>query len=161
VLDDPFVDVLLRFEALGPDSYEPGDDALSVVGRRSGDRLALGDRITIVIEDVALLRRTIYGRRVPPAHVLAAAEDSAVSDQLQLEARRNKPSRSRYAKAGPVETAARAARPGRGKTKRGADPGRRQATGRTEADRGRKSNETGGRGGGRGPRPAGNSRRGR
>ena len=46
VLDEPFVDVLIRFESLGPDRYEAGDDGLSVVGRRSGDRIALGDRVT-------------------------------------------------------------------------------------------------------------------
>ena len=74
VLDEPFVDVLLRFESLGPDRYEAGDDGLSVVGRRSGERIALGDRVTLVIEDVALLRRTIYGRRVPPAHAFEHAE---------------------------------------------------------------------------------------
>jgi ribonuclease R len=74
VLDEPFVDVLIRFESLGPDRYEAGDDGLSVVGRRSGDRIALGDRVTLVIEDVALLRRTIYGRRVPPAHAFDHGE---------------------------------------------------------------------------------------
>lgn len=79
VLDEPFVDVLLRYEALGPDRYEAGDDGLSVVGRRSGDRIALGDRITLIIEDVALLRRAVYGRRVPPAHAYADEESVALS----------------------------------------------------------------------------------
>lgn len=69
-LQDPFVDVLVRFEALGPDQYEIDDDELSAVGRDSGDRIALGDPIVVVIEDVAVLRRTVYARRVPPAHLL-------------------------------------------------------------------------------------------
>jgi ribonuclease R len=73
VLDDPFLDVMVRFESMGPDRYEASDDALSILGQRSGDRVSLGDRITVVIEDVALLRRTIYGRRVPPAQVVNAA----------------------------------------------------------------------------------------
>ncbi|HTV23753.1 MAG TPA: VacB/RNase II family 3'-5' exoribonuclease [Polyangiaceae bacterium] len=88
VLDEPFVDVLLRFEALGPDRYEAGDDGLSVVGRRSGDRISLGDRVTLVIEDVALLRRTIYGRRVPPAQVFADAEAAAVSEEYDTQPER-------------------------------------------------------------------------
>ena len=57
---------------------------MSVVGRRSGDRIALGDRVTLVIEDVALLRRTIYGRRVPPAHAFehGESEDAIVAPAL-------------------------------------------------------------------------------
>jgi ribonuclease R len=31
---------------------------------RSGDAIALGDTMTVVIDDVAILRRTVYGRRV-------------------------------------------------------------------------------------------------
>jgi ribonuclease R len=73
-LDQPFVDVLVRYESLGPDRYEPSDDELEVVGLRSGDRIELGDRIVAEIEDVAVLRRTIYARRVPPASVLAKLE---------------------------------------------------------------------------------------
>src|SRR5690606_26935440 len=41
-LDEPFVDVLLRYEALGPDRYEVSDDELSAVGVRSGDKVTLG-----------------------------------------------------------------------------------------------------------------------
>ena len=35
-----------------------------MVGVRSGDAIALGDRMEIVIEDVAILRRSVYGRRL-------------------------------------------------------------------------------------------------
>jgi ribonuclease R len=87
VLDEPFVDVLIRFESLGPDRYEPGDDGLSVVGRRSGDRIALGDRVTLVIDDVALLRRTIYGRRVPPAHAFEHSGEAGDVERAPIEAR--------------------------------------------------------------------------
>ncbi len=65
-LDHPFVDVLVRFEALGPDRYEADEDALSVTGVRSGDRIELGDRIVVEIEDVAILRRAVFARRIPP-----------------------------------------------------------------------------------------------
>jgi ribonuclease R len=62
-LDSPFVDVLVRFESLGSDEYRLDDDELRVYGVRSGDVIALGDRMQVFIEDVAILRRTIYGRR--------------------------------------------------------------------------------------------------
>jgi len=63
-LDEPFVDVLVRLEDLGQDAYEVDDDALRVVARRSGDVVSLGDRVTVEITDAAILRRTVYGRRV-------------------------------------------------------------------------------------------------
>jgi ribonuclease R len=65
-LDDPFVDVLLRYESMGADRYKIDDDELSVVGERSGDRVGLGDRLTLAIEDVALQRRAVFARRVVP-----------------------------------------------------------------------------------------------
>lgn len=68
-LDEPFVDVLVRYEALGPDRYEVSDDELSAVGVRSGDKVGLGDRVTVEIEDIAILRRTVYARRIPPEHI--------------------------------------------------------------------------------------------
>ncbi len=63
-LDAPFVDVLVRLEDLGMDRYEVDDDALRVVASRSGDVIALGDRLVVEITDAAILRRTTYGRRV-------------------------------------------------------------------------------------------------
>ena len=63
-LDQPFVDVLVRLEDLGPDRYEVDDDALRVVAGRSGDVIALGDRLLVEVVDAAILRRTVYARRV-------------------------------------------------------------------------------------------------
>jgi ribonuclease R len=63
-LDAPFVDVLVRLEDLGQDRYEVDDDALRVVAARSGDVVALGDRVAVEITDAAVLRRTVYARRV-------------------------------------------------------------------------------------------------
>src|SRR6202142_2304651 len=62
-LDAPFVDVLVRLEDLGPDRWEVDDNMLRVVAARSGEVIALGDRISVDIIDVAILRRTVYGRR--------------------------------------------------------------------------------------------------
>jgi ribonuclease R len=66
-VDDPFVDVLVRMESLGPDRYEIDDERLRVIGTRSGDRIALGDRMRVTVDDVSILRRTVYGRRVVEA----------------------------------------------------------------------------------------------
>jgi ribonuclease R len=79
-LDAPFVDVLVRFESLGPDRYETGADEISVVGVRSGDNIALGDRMVVVIEDVAILRRTVYARRVVPESLVQQFEDELPRD---------------------------------------------------------------------------------
>jgi uncharacterized membrane protein YgcG len=51
------------------------EDELSVVGVRSGDTISLGDRIAVVIEDVAILRRQTLAKRVVPEAVLKALED--------------------------------------------------------------------------------------
>lgn len=63
-LDSPFVDVLVRFEVLGSDDYELDDSGLRVRGRRSGEVISLGDRMLVEIEDVAILRRSVYGKRI-------------------------------------------------------------------------------------------------
>lgn len=62
-LDNPFVDVLVRVEDLGPD-FTIEDDGLSARGARSGDTVMLGDQLLVTITDAAILRRTVYARRV-------------------------------------------------------------------------------------------------
>ena len=73
-LDDPFLDVLIRYESMGPDRYEATEHELGVVGVRSGDQVMIGDRVLVIIEDVALLRRTVYARRVPPPEAFRGGE---------------------------------------------------------------------------------------
>lgn len=63
-LDEPFVDVRIPLELVGPDSYEATDDGLHLVGMRSGDRVTLGDRVLVRIEDVQLERKAVIGRRM-------------------------------------------------------------------------------------------------
>ena len=63
-IDNPFIDVLVRMESLGPDSYDMDEQGLRVIGARSGDRIGLGDAMLVQIEDVSILRRTVYGRRI-------------------------------------------------------------------------------------------------
>lgn len=63
-LDAPFVDVLVRLEDLGHDRWEIDDDTLRAVAIRSGDVVALGDRMNVEVIDASIFRRTVYGRRV-------------------------------------------------------------------------------------------------
>jgi hypothetical protein len=63
-LDAPFVDVLTRLEDLRRDYWEVDDDALRAVAVRSGDVVALGDRLRVEVIDAAILRRTVYAKRV-------------------------------------------------------------------------------------------------
>ncbi|HTJ81871.1 MAG TPA: ribonuclease R [Polyangiaceae bacterium] len=72
-LEEPFVDVLVRSEGLGPDAYEADEEGLSMIGVRSGDRVTLGDPMMVLVEDVSIARRTIYGRRVS----LPASDEAA------------------------------------------------------------------------------------
>jgi ribonuclease R len=62
-IDEPFLDVLVRFEGLGLERYEAGTDGMSVTATRSGERIALGDRMWVEIEEVSLWRRSITARR--------------------------------------------------------------------------------------------------
>jgi ribonuclease R len=95
-LDDPFVDVLVRYESLGPDHYRMDDDELGVRGERSGDRVSLGDRLTVTIEDVALQRRSVLARRVLPEKVLASLDRGGRPSGDRD--RRTQPERGRRAK---------------------------------------------------------------
>jgi hypothetical protein len=46
------------------------------VGARSGDTISLGDRVLVTIEDVAILRRQTYGRRIPPEALLKQMKEA-------------------------------------------------------------------------------------
>jgi ribonuclease R len=74
-LDDPFLDVLVRYESMGPDRYEATEHELGVVGVRSGDQVMMGDRVLVTIEDVAILRRAVYARRIPPPEAFRGSEE--------------------------------------------------------------------------------------
>ena len=70
-LERPFVDVLVRMEALGSD-FVADDSGLFASASRSGERISLGDPMLVLVEDVGVERRTVYGRRVRPEEELAA-----------------------------------------------------------------------------------------
>jgi hypothetical protein len=71
----PFVDVLVRLEDLGA-AYQIEDDGLMATSSRSGDAIRLGDRMFIEVSDsdCAILRRTVYAKRVRSAD--EAADDA-------------------------------------------------------------------------------------
>ncbi len=63
-LDSPFVDVMVRLEDLGQEPFEVDMEGLRAVGRRSGDAVALGDRVVVEVMDAILTRRMVVGRRL-------------------------------------------------------------------------------------------------
>lgn len=65
-LDEPFVEAFVRADALGKDTYEPDEERTRFVGRRSGDAVSVGDRITVTVEEVSLPRRQIHAFRHAP-----------------------------------------------------------------------------------------------
>lgn len=69
-LDEPFVDVMVRLEDMGAE-FQVEDDGLMATSSRSGDSIRLGDRMLVDVTDCAILRRTVYAKRV------RSAEDAA------------------------------------------------------------------------------------
>jgi ribonuclease R len=122
-LDAPFVDVLVRLEDIGPGHWEVDDDALRVVAGRSGEVIALGDRLTVEIVDVGILRRSVYGKRVTAGEGDARDEDGGKSSRTQsrkVEPAPKKPSTAK--RAAHAAHAAHAKKSGRG----GARPKKRR-----------------------------------
>ena len=155
-LDDPFVDVLVKVEDLGGD-YEIEDDGLQATSRRSGDALRLGERIMVEITDCAILRRTVYARRL-------RGEQEAVEER-PFRRREGGRGRGREVSAAREErggrTAARGGAPSRGRAegraKREGKPAERKARGgtaRSLAERNGRKNK-GGAGPARGSKKGG------
>jgi ribonuclease R len=59
VVDEPFVEGLVRVEDLPPDSYELDATAAELVGRRGGHTFALGDTLEVEVSSVSVARRRI------------------------------------------------------------------------------------------------------
>jgi len=128
-LEEPYVDVMVRIEDMGAD-YQVEDDGLMATSARSGDAIRLGDKMLVEISDCALLRRTVYARRVR-----GPGEEDAERSA----------SRGRFGRTG-----ARGGVPSRGARRddeRGSTRGRGASSSTREGDR----SARGGRGGGRGP----------
>jgi ribonuclease R len=59
VVDDPFVEGLVRVEALSDDYYVFDEPSCKLVGRRSGRTFALGDSVKVEVQSVSVVRRKI------------------------------------------------------------------------------------------------------
>jgi ribonuclease R len=79
-IPDPFVEGLVRVEALGQGPYEFDPERLRLTGRRSGRSFALGDKLRVVIASVSVPRRRIdlalVGEERPAAAAPAAPADA-------------------------------------------------------------------------------------
>jgi ribonuclease R len=63
VIDEPFVEGLVRTDYLAPDDfYDYDETACRLIGRRSGRTFALGDRVRVEILQVSVARRRIEMR---------------------------------------------------------------------------------------------------
>lgn len=64
----PFVEGLLKREALGSERWDLSDDGGALVGRRSGQRYALGSDVKVRVVDASVVRRQItFELAEPPA----------------------------------------------------------------------------------------------
>jgi len=59
VVDDPFVEGLVRIGALTDDYYEFDEPTFRLVGRRSGRVFALGDPVKVEVQSVSVVRRKV------------------------------------------------------------------------------------------------------
>ena len=59
VVDEPFVEGLVRVEALSDDYYVFDEASARLVGRRSGRTFALGDSVRVEVQSVSVVRRKI------------------------------------------------------------------------------------------------------
>ncbi|HVZ74625.1 MAG TPA: ribonuclease R [Polyangia bacterium] len=59
VVDDPFVEGLVRVSALTDDFYELDEPTCRLVGRRSGRVFALGDAVKVEVQSVSVVRRKV------------------------------------------------------------------------------------------------------
>jgi ribonuclease R len=58
-LDEPFVEGLIKLESLGNDSFEYDDIHMRLRGRKTGLTIELGDKVTVEINNVSVVRRRI------------------------------------------------------------------------------------------------------
>ena len=70
VMDEPFVEGLVRTDYLAPDDFYDFDEvACRLIGRRSGKTFSLGDRVKVEVLQVSVARRRIElrldGARAP------------------------------------------------------------------------------------------------
>ena len=154
-LDEPFVDVMVRIEDMGAD-YQVEDDGLMATSSRSGDAIRLGDRMLVDITDCAILRRTVYAKRVRNAadaadDILARRESAERGDRGRGTSKGGGPGARGPGARGPTFGGGRGRVPERGRA--GAEgrgrPGASAGTGDRPETGARKGKKAGKGGGGR------------
>jgi ribonuclease R len=83
IVDDPFVEGLVRIGALTDDYYELDEPTMRLVGRRSGRVFALGDTVKVEVQSVSVVRRKVD----------FALAGHAAREQSRPERAREKPAR--------------------------------------------------------------------
>jgi ribonuclease R len=143
-LDAPFVDVLVRLEDLGGDQWTVDDDALKVVAGRSGDVVALGDRVVVEIIDAAIMRRTVYGRRIGGEGEAGRSKDGGRKPLTREERRGGGSKRPRdHRDKGKPGRPGQAGQAGRNDKKPGGPPGRPSFGGKSSSNKGGGKNKPG------------------
>jgi ribonuclease R len=66
-IDDPFVEGLIRTEALGDDHFELAPSSMRLVGRKSGVTISLGDRVVVEVAEASVPLRRVDFRLVEPS----------------------------------------------------------------------------------------------
>ena len=138
VVDDPFIEGLVRVEALSDDYYLFDEITARLVGRRTGRTFALGDTVRIEVQSVSVVRRK---------NRLCAARASRARTAARGRRRSRAGGQGRGPAPGPAARAGhRQASAGRGARRAGA---RRRPCPRRQAARGRRQAP-----GAQGPSPA-------
>src|SRR6516225_8863041 len=58
-IESPFVEGLIKTQALGNDSFEYDENTMRITGARSGRTYSIGDTIEVRVETVSIQRRQI------------------------------------------------------------------------------------------------------
>jgi len=136
-VDDPFVDVMVPMEALGPEGYELDELGLCLVGLRSGERIALGDRMVLEITDAVVTRRTVYGRRMAdPGHGGHRGRPGRGGDKVDREQRRTHDRKRRTEHQQHKKASATTSHEARGKGTKGPSKGKSKSKGKGGKRRG-------------------------
>ncbi|MBT8496302.1 MAG: ribonuclease R [Deltaproteobacteria bacterium] len=58
-IDDPFVEGLVKLDALGDDRFDFNAESMQIAGRHTGVIIGLGDRVAVEVTDASVLQRRI------------------------------------------------------------------------------------------------------
>lgn len=145
-VESPFVELVVRYESIGGDRYEPDESGLFAVGVRSGHRIKLGEERAVELVDVSLTRRQALARLVtePGEAAAGGAGGSSTSSGGRGATRRavrevgsdvapvgrGQPRRATRSEAKPAKPPKTQGSQGRGKATKGSKPAKGPRKGR-------------------------------